>query len=99
MKSQKPNIKRIAFQKHCYEQLESYLREKDMILGHKEMLLDLAALVDALENENYVAASYLGSIFHKRLETKVPEWRKLANLHVQKGFEVPVTELDPKSEA
>ena len=92
----KPNIKRIAFQRQCYEQLESYLVEKDMILNHKELLRDRAALVDALENENYIAASFLGEIFQQRLENKVPEWRKLAKLHVQKDFKVPDIQLDPE---
>jgi hypothetical protein len=91
----KPNIKRIAFQRECYEQLENYLREKDMVLNHKELLLDLAALVDALENENYIAASYLGGILQQRMETKVPEWHQLAKLHVQKDFEVPDIQLYP----
>lgn len=95
MRSSKPNIRRIAFQRQCHEQLENYLREKDMVLNHKELLLDLAALVDALENENYIAASFLGEIFQQRLENKVPEWRQMAKLHVQKSFEVPDIQLNP----
>ena len=90
-----PNIRRIAFQRHCYEQLEQYLKERDMQLNHKELLLDLAALVDFLEEENYIGASYLAEVLQERFKVKAPEWRKLAKLHVQKGFEVPDIQLEP----
>ena len=88
----KPNIRRIAFQRQCHEQLEAYLQDHDMQLNHQEFLLDLAALVDFLETENYLGAHYLGTVLSERLKTKIPEWEKLAKLHVPKGWEVPVIE-------
>ena len=93
-----PNIRRIAFQRQCYEQLEQYLEERDMQLNHKELLLDLAALVDFLEEENYIGASYLVEVLQERFKVKAPEWRKLAKLHVQKGFETPDIQLEPEAE-
>ncbi len=88
----KPNIRRIAFQKQCYEELEAYLNEHDMKLNHKEFLLDLAALVDFLESENYIGAHYIATVIAERLKTKLPEWEKLAKLHVPKDWEVPIIE-------
>jgi hypothetical protein len=88
----KPNIRRIAFQRQCYEELEVYLNEHDMKLNHKEFLLDLAALIDFLEGENYIGAHYIATVLLERLKTKLPEWEKLAKLHVPKDWEVPVIE-------
>lgn len=88
----KPNIRRIAFQKQCYEELEAYLNEHDMKLNHKEFLLDLAALVDFLESENYIGAHYIATVITERLKTKLPEWEKLAKLHVPKGWKAPIIE-------
>ena len=82
----KPNIRRIEFQKKCYEHLEGYLQDKSMKLNHKEFLLDLAALVDFLEVENYIGAHYIASVLSKRFETKIPEWEKLAKLHIPKDW-------------
>ena len=91
-KINKPNIRRIAFKKHCYEQLEQYLEERDMQLNHKELLLDLAALVDFLEEGNYVGAHYLGNVLQERLNNKVPEWKKLMEKHIESKFKVPIIE-------
>ena len=82
----KPNIRRIAFQKQCYEDLEVYLQDHDMQLNHKEFLLDLAALVDFLEAENYIGAHYIASVLSERFKTKIPEWEKLAKLHIPKDW-------------
>lgn len=92
----KPNIKRIAFQRQCMQQLEKYLEERDMSLNEKELLLDLAGLVDFLEEGNYVGAHYLGSVLLERLEKKVPEWDKLRNSYVSKDFTIPDIQLDPE---
>jgi hypothetical protein len=51
--------------------------------------------VDFLEEENYIGASYLAEVLQERFKVKAPEWRKLAKLHVQKGFEVPDIQLEP----
>ncbi len=91
-KPQKPNIRRIAFKKECYKELERYLEEQDMVLNQKEFILDLAALVDFLQAENYIGAHYIGTALLERLKTKVPEWEKKANLHVPKDWEVPIVE-------
>jgi len=88
----KPNVRRIAFKKQCYEQLEQYLEERDMHLNHKELLLDLAALVDFLEEGNYVGAHYLGNVLQERLKIKVPEWQKLMERHIDSRFVVPIIE-------
>ncbi len=85
----KPHIRRIAFKKQCYEKLEEYLREHEMKLNHKEFLLDLAALVDFLEDENYIGAHYIACVLSERLKAKIPEWAKLADLHVPKEWFVP----------
>jgi hypothetical protein len=87
----KPNVRRITFQKECYEALEKYLIESEMKLNHKEFVLDLAALVDFLDTENYVGAHYIANVLAERLKTKVAEWERLAKLHVPKDYEVPVT--------
>ena len=81
-----PNIRRIQFKKQCYVDMEEYLADKSMKLNHKELLLDLAALVDFLETENYIGAHYLATVLSKRFETKIPEWEKLANLHIPKDW-------------
>jgi hypothetical protein len=88
----KPNIRRIAFQRQCFGELEDYLQEHDMKLNHKEFLLDLAALVDFIETENYIGAHYIAVAINERLKTKIPEWEKLAKLHVPKDWEVPIIE-------
>lgn len=89
---QKVNYRKIAFQRQCYEELEQYLAEREMKLNHKEFLLDLAALVDFLEEENYIGAHYLGSVLLERLRSKVPEWHKLMCRHIDSKFEVPIVE-------
>lgn len=94
----KPNIRRIAFQARCFYELEAYLKEHEMELNHKEFLLDLAALLDFLETENYVGAHYIGTVINERLKTKIPEWEKKANNHVPKDWEVPDIQLDPTKE-
>jgi hypothetical protein len=88
----KPNIRRIAFQRQCLDELEQYLRDQDMTLAHKEFLLDLAGLIDFLEAENYLGAHYIGTVIQERLKTKLPEWHRLAKLHVPSSWEIPIIE-------
>jgi len=92
----KVNYRKIAFQKHCYEQLEKYLEEREISLNEKELLLDLAGLVDFLEEENYIGAHYLGTVLQERLKSKVPEWHKLMCKHIDSKFEVPDVQLNPE---
>jgi len=94
-----PNIKRIAFQRECYQELETYLEESEMKLAHKEFALDLAALVDFLEKENYIGAHYIGVVLQGRLKTKVEEWENLAYKYVPPDWQVPDIQLDPASTA
>lgn len=96
-RQQKPNIRRIMFQKQCYEDLERYLKETELQLNHQEFLLDLAALVDFLESENYIGAHYLASVLQERLKTKIPEWEKEAKLNVPKKWVISDTQLNPKN--
>jgi hypothetical protein len=94
---QKPNIRRIAFKKQCFEELETYLEEREMHLGHKEFLLDLAALVDFLETENYVGAHYLGRVIEEKLKSKLPHWERLANRFVPEDWETLDVQLEPEN--
>ena len=97
MSKPKPvNYRKIAYQRHCYEQLEQHLAEREMQLNHKEFLLDLAALTDFLEEENYIGAHYLGSVLLERLKSKVPEWHKKMCRHIDSKFQVPDIQLDPE---
>lgn len=95
-KPHKPNIRRISFRKECFEALEEYLEERDMHQSHKEFLLDLAAFTDFLENENFIGAHYLGTVLSVKLKTLLPDWEKLARLHVPKNYHVPEIELSPE---
>lgn len=94
----KPNIRRIAYQTQCFQELEAYLKEHEMELNHKEFLLDLAALLDFLETENYVGAHYIGTVINERLKTKIPEWERKANKFVPEDWEIPDTQLSPEKE-
>ena len=89
---EKFNLKRAAYLSHCFDELEKYLNDKDMTLAHKEFLLDLAGLIDFLEAENYLGAHYIGTVIQERLKTKIPEWHRLARLHVPSSWEVPIIE-------
>jgi hypothetical protein len=77
------------FKQECSIELEQYLKEAELQLNHQEFLLDLAALVDFLEAENYIGAHYLACVLQERLKTKIPEWERAAKLHVPKDWEVP----------
>ncbi len=89
----KPNIRRIAYKRQCFQELERYLKETELQLNHQEFLLDLAALVDFLESENYIGAHYMGSVLQERLKTKIPEWERAAEYHVPSDWEVPDIQL------
>jgi hypothetical protein len=89
----KPNVRRIAFQRECFQELEEYLREKEMHQSHKEFLFDLAAFADFLEKENYIGAHYLGVVLNEKLKTLLPDWEKLSRLHVPKTYETPDIQL------
>jgi hypothetical protein len=77
-----PNLRRISFQRECYQELEQYLLDRDMSVYYKEFLLDLAAMTDFLSNENYVGAHYLAVALNEKLKTLLPVYEKLARLHV-----------------
>lgn len=94
---QKPNIKRIAFKSQCINELEEYLKERDLQVGHQEFLLDLAALIDFLESENYVGVQYLATALQERLKSQLPVWEKLANKYVPEDWEVPDIQLKPEN--
>jgi hypothetical protein len=85
-----PNIRRIAFRKECFEELEEYLRYSEMHASHKEFLLDLSALADFLEGENYVGAEYLGKTLLEKLKSLLPDWEKLANSYVPEDYNPPI---------
>jgi len=93
----KPNIRRITFRQQCFDELEEYLKEREMQIGHKEFLLDLAALVDFLETENYVGVHYLASVIQERMKSQLPEWERLANRFVPTDWEVPDIQLNPEN--
>jgi hypothetical protein len=94
-KPRKPNIRKIAFQKECYAQLEQYINESEMVISHKEFILDLAALIDFLETENYIGAEYLGSIMLEKLRHFLPTWKSAARNKVPKDYQMPIVELQP----
>ena len=94
----KPNIRRIAYQRTCFDELHTYLKEHELQMNHKEFLLDLAALIDFLEDENYVGAHYLATVINERLKTKIPEWEKKAYNYVPEDWTVPDIQLDPEKE-
>ena len=94
---QRPNIRRITYQKQCFEEWERYLKDTELQLNHQEFLLDLAALADFLESENYIGAHYLACVLQERLKTKIPEWAKAARLHVPTDWEVPDVQLNPEN--
>lgn len=93
---QKPNIRRIAFKKECYAELEAYLESSELEMNQKEFTLDLAALIDFLEKENYIGAYYIASCINERLKSQLPEWEKRANRHVPEHWEVPDIQLNPE---
>jgi hypothetical protein len=94
---QKPNIRRIAFKRQCFSELEKYLKEREMQVGHQEFVLDLAALIDFLESENYVGVQFIASALQERLKTQMPMWEKLANRHVPEDWEAPDIQLNPEN--
>jgi hypothetical protein len=81
-----PNLRRISFQRECYQELEQYLLDRDMSVYYKEFLLDLAAMTDFLSNENYVGAHYLAVALNEKLKTLLPVYEKLARLHVPDDY-------------
>jgi hypothetical protein len=94
---QKPNIRRAMFRQECFNELEQYLKKTELELNHQEFLLDLAALVDFLESENYIGAHYLACVLEERLKTKIPEWGRAAKLHVPKEWGAPDIQLSPEN--
>ena len=92
-----PNVRRIAFHRECYEQLEQHLHDSELQLLHKEFLLDLAALTDFLECENYIGAYSIATAMNEKFKTLIPDWEKLARLHVPKDYEVPDVQLTPSN--
>jgi hypothetical protein len=89
-----PNIRRIAYLRECYQELETYLHEREMHQSHKEFLLDLAALTDFIANENYVGAHYLATTLNEKLKSLLPDWEKLARLHVPTDYQTPDIQHD-----
>lgn len=75
------------------------MEEREMHLNHKELLLDLAALVDFLEEENYIGAHYLGVVLQERLKSKVPEWEFLMKRHIDSKFKTTDVQLEPEQES
>ena len=90
-----PNVRRIAFQRECYQQLEHYLKDSELQLLDKEFLLDLAALTDFLECKNYVGAHYIAVAMNEKFKTLIPDWEKLARLHVPTDYQTPDIQLNP----
>jgi len=92
------NLQKIAYQRHCFEQLENYLDDREIDLDYQEVLLDLAALADFLEERNFIGASYIGKALLERLQHRVGDWEAKANRYIDKKHKVRDVQLAPEKE-